>query len=155
MRIGIPKETAPGERRVAMVPDVARRLSGAGHEVLVERGAGVSAAIPDAALEAAGATVADAAAVWGADVVAKVAPPRDGELGALRAESVLIGFLNPLGAGAATSALAQTGATTFAMEAIPRISRAQSMDALSSQSNVSGYKSALLGAEHATRFYPM
>ena len=155
MRIGIPKETAPGERRVAMVPDVARRLSGAGHEVLVERGAGVSAAIPDAALEAAGATVADAAAVWGADVVAKVAPPRDGELGALRAESVLIGFLNPLGAGAATSALAQTGATTFAMEAIPRISRAQSMDALSSQATVSGYLAVIIAAQEMPRFFPM
>ena len=155
MRIGIPKETAPGERRVAMVPDVARRLSGAGHDVLVERGAGVSAAIPDAALEAAGATVADAAAVWGADVVAKVAPPRDGELGALRTESVLIGFLNPLGAGAATSALAQTGATTFAMEAIPRISRAQSMDALSSQATVSGYLAVIIAAQEMPRFFPM
>src|SRR3954452_5460489 len=155
MRIGIPKETAPGERRVAMVPDVARRLTGAGHEVLVERGAGVTAAIPDAALEAAGATVADAAAGWGADVVAKVAPPREGELGSLRAESVLIGFLNPLGAGAATSALARTGATTFAMEAIPRISRAQSMDALSSQATVSGYLAVIIAAQEMPRFFPM
>src|SRR5215212_6150272 len=96
MRIGIPKETAPGERRVAMVPDVARRLTGAGHEVLVERGAGVQAAIPDEALENAGATIADADAVWGADVIAKVAKPEDGEVGRLKGESVLVGFLTPL-----------------------------------------------------------
>ena len=155
MRIGIPKETAPGERRVAMVPDVARRLTGAGHEVLVERGAGVSAAIPDAALEAAGATVADAAARLSPPRRPPTPPPRDGELGALRAESVLIGFLNPLGAGAATSALAQTGATTFAMEAIPRISRAQSMDALSSQATVSGYLAVIIAAQEMPRFFPM
>src|SRR3954464_4139212 len=99
MRIGIPKETTPGEKRVAMVPDVARRLTGAGHEVLVERGAGVQAAIPDETLEEAGATVADAGAVWGADVVAKVARPADAEIGRLNGDSVLIGFLNPLGAG--------------------------------------------------------
>ena len=155
MRIGIPKETAAGERRVAMVPDVARKLTAAGHEVLVERGAGASAAIPDATLEAAGIKLVGADDVWGADVVAKVAPPQDGEIGRLKGESVLVGFLAPLTAGKTTKAIAATGATTFAMEAIPRISRAQSMDALSSQANVAGYKAALLGAEHATRFYPM
>src|SRR3954464_11282393 len=155
MRIGIPKETVSGERRVAMVPDVARRLTGAGHEVLVERGAGAQAAIPDAALEAAGVALADAGAVWDADVVAKVAKPQGDEIERLDAESVLIGFLNPLGAGPTTTAIAATGATSFAMEAIPRISRAQSMDALSSQATVAGYRAALIGAQGPGPFSPM
>jgi NAD(P) transhydrogenase subunit alpha len=138
-----------------MVPDVAKRLVGAGHEVLVERGAGGEAAIPDAALEHAGATLADADAVWGADVVAKVAKPEDGEVGRLSGESVLIGFLAPLTAGPTIKAIAGTGATAFAMEAVPRISRAQSMDALSSQATVSGYLAVLIGAMEMPRFFPM
>src|SRR3954451_3667641 len=138
-----------------MVPDVARRLTGAGHEVLVERGAGVEAAIPDEALEKAGATIVDASAVWGADVIAKVAKPEDGEVGRLSGDSVLIGFLAPLTAGPTTKAVAATGATAFAMEAIPRISRAQSMDALSSQATVSGYLAVLIGAQEMPRFFPM
>jgi NAD(P) transhydrogenase subunit alpha len=155
MRIGIPKETAAGERRVAMVPDVARRLVAAGHEVLMERGAGAAAAIPDAALEEAGVTLADADAVWGAEVVAKVARPDESESARLTGDSVLIGFLNPLGGGASMTALAQTGATTFAMEAVPRISRAQSMDALSSQATVGGYLAVLIAATEMPRFFPM
>src|SRR3954452_8164530 len=155
MRIGIPKETAPGERRVAMVPDVARRLTGAGHEVLVERGAGVTAAIPDEALETAGATIVDADAVWAADVVAKVAKPEDGEVGRLSGESVLVGFLAPLTAGPTTKAVAATGAPAFAMEAVPRISRAQSMDALSSQATVGGYLAVIIAAQEMPRFFPM
>ncbi len=155
MRIGIPKETAAGERRVAMAPDVARRLVGAGHEVLIERGAGVEAAIPDDAFAQAGATIADADAVWGADVVAKVARPDESESARLTGDSVLIGFLNPLGGGASMTALAGTGATTFAMEAVPRISRAQSMDALSSQATVGGYLAVLIGATEMPRFFPM
>jgi NAD(P) transhydrogenase subunit alpha len=155
MRIGIPKETAPGERRVAMVPDVARRLTGAGHELLVERGAGITAAIPDEALEKAGATIVDASAVWGADVVAKVAKPEDGEVGRLSGDSVLVGFLAPLTAGPTTRAVAATGATAFAMEAVPRISRAQSMDALSSQATVGGYLAVIIAAQEMPRFFPM
>jgi H+-translocating NAD(P) transhydrogenase subunit alpha len=155
MRIGIPKETAPGERRVAMVPDVARRLTGAGHEVLVERGAGQQAAIPDEALEAAGVTLADAQAVWGAEVVAKVARPSEEESARLSGDSVLVGFLNPLGGGRSMTALAGTGATAFAMEAVPRISRAQSMDALSSQATVGGYLAVLIAAQEMPRFFPM
>jgi proton-translocating NAD(P)+ transhydrogenase subunit alpha len=155
MRIGIPKETAPGERRVAMVPDVAKRLTGAGHEVLVERGAGVEAAIPDAALESAGATIVDADAVWGADVVAKVAKPEDGEVSRLTGDSVLVGFLAPLTAGDTTKAVAATGATAFAMEAVPRISRAQSIDALSSQATVGGYLAVIIAADEMPRFFPM
>src|SRR4051794_11281046 len=144
MRIGIPKETVSGERRVAMVPDVAKRLIGAGHEIVVERGAGEQAAIPDEALEQVGVTLGDSAAAWGADVVCKVARPTDEETSKLGSDTVLIGFLNPLGGGAKN--LAPTGATTFAMEAIPRISRAQSMDALSSQATVGGYLAVLIGA---------
>jgi H+-translocating NAD(P) transhydrogenase subunit alpha len=152
MRIGVPKETADGERRVALVPEVVRKLVAKGHEVVVEGGAGVAALVPDELFTDAGATIGDP---WGADVVVKVAPPADGELSKLNPSSTFVGFLNPRGNPDGLKALAQTGATAFAMEAIPRISRAQSMDALSSQANVGGYKAALLGAEHATRFYPM
>jgi NAD(P) transhydrogenase subunit alpha len=156
MRLGVPKETAEGERRVALVPEVARKLAGEGHEVVIEAGAGAQALIPDALFEEAGAEVApDAGAVWGADVVAKVARPSSQEIERLGARSVLVGFLAPLTAPDTVRALAAAGATAFAMEAIPRISRAQSMDALSSQSNVAGYRAALLGAQLLGRFYPM
>jgi NAD(P) transhydrogenase subunit alpha len=152
MRIGVPRETAEGERRVALVPEVVRKLVAKGHEVVVEAGAGDAALVPDDLFVDAGATIGDP---WGAEVVAKVNAPQDAELGRLSASTTLIGFLNPRGNPDGLQALAATGATAFAMESIPRISRAQSMDALSSQSNVSGYKAALLGAEHSTRFYPM
>ncbi|MBV9941991.1 MAG: Re/Si-specific NAD(P)(+) transhydrogenase subunit alpha [Solirubrobacterales bacterium] len=158
MRIGVPKETADGERRVALVPEVAGKLVGAdgGTEVVVERGAGAGALIPDVQYEEAGAgMVDDPAGPYEADVVVKVAAPSAEEIGRLRPESVLIGFLAPLTAGEAVQAIAQTGATSFAMEAIPRISRAQSMDALSSQANIAGYRAALIGAQELGRFYPM
>jgi NAD(P) transhydrogenase subunit alpha len=156
MRVGVPKETTPGERRVALVPDVVRRLGTKGVEVVVESGAGAEALIPDALFEDAGARIAaDAGEVWGADVVVTIAPPSEEDIGRLGSGSVLVGFLGPLTNPGTVSALARAGVTAFAMEAIPRISRAQSMDALSSQSNVAGYKAALLGAEHSTRFYPM
>ena len=93
--------------------------------------------------------------MWGADVAAAAGPPSSEEIGRLRSESVLIGFLAPLSGGEAIRAIAQTGATSFAMEAIPRISRAQSMDALSSQANISGYRAALIGAQELGRYYPM
>lgn len=153
MRIGVPKETAPGERRVALVPDVVRRLASAGHDVLVQADAGLQAGFPDAAFEEAGATIAQDA--WGADVVAKVAPPEEAEVSRLNADSVLIGFLGPLTNGATNQAIAATGATALAMEVIPRISRAQSMDALSSQATVSGYRAALIAAQEQGRFFPM
>ena len=152
MRIGVPKETAADERRVALVPEVVKKLVAKGHEVVVEGGAGEAALVPDGLFADAGATIGDP---WGAEVVVKVAPPTAEELSHLSSGKTLIGFLNPRGNPDGLKAVAATGATAFAMEAIPRISRAQSMDALSSQSNVAGYKSALLGAEHATRFYPM
>jgi H+-translocating NAD(P) transhydrogenase subunit alpha len=161
MRIGVPKETAAGEHRVALVPEVVSKLGAKGLDVLVQSGAGADALLPDAAFEQAGAQIVgtpehpDAGDVWGADVVVKIAPPDAEEIRRLGAGSILIGFLAPLSSPQTTRALADAGATAFAMEAIPRISRAQAMDALSSQSNVAGYKAALLGAEEMGRFYPM
>ncbi len=155
MRIGVPRETAAGERRVALVPDVVRKLVADGLEVVVERGAGLEALIPDAAYENAGARLVDTADVWGSEIVAKVAPPSAEEMVRLNADSVLIGFLAPLTNGEGMRAIAASGATAFALEAVPRISRAQSMDALSSQSNVAGYRAALLGAQRLGRFFPM
>ncbi len=156
MRVGVPKETAAGEHRVALVPEVVGKLKAKGLEVLVQRGAGADALLPDDAFAAAGAELSDAAAeVWRSDIVVKIAPPTEQEIAQLGTGSILIGFLAPLSSPSTTRALAAAHATAFAMEAIPRISRAQSMDALSSQSNVAGYKAALLGAESMGRFYPM
>jgi NAD(P) transhydrogenase subunit alpha len=156
MRVGVPKETVPGEHRVALVPEIVGKLVSRGVEVVVETGAGAGALLDDAHFAAAGAKIAaDPGEVWGCDVVVKIAPPSPEEVRRLGAGSLLIGFLAPLTAPATTSALAEAGATALAMEAIPRISRAQAMDALSSQSNVAGYKAALLGAEEMGRFYPM
>jgi H+-translocating NAD(P) transhydrogenase subunit alpha len=152
VRVGVPKETVPGERRVALVPDVVRRLEGRSVEVVVEPGAGEEALIPDRLFEEAGAAIGNP---WEAELVVKVAPPSEEEIGRLHSGGVLVGFLAPRTQPETLRALAGAGVTAFAMEAIPRISRAQAMDALSSQSNVAGYKAALLGAEHATRFYPM
>jgi NAD(P) transhydrogenase subunit alpha len=156
MRVGVPKETAAGEHRVALVPEVVGKLKAKGLEVLVQRGAGAEALLPDDAFVQAGAELSDdAAEVWRSDIVVKIAPPSEEEIGRLGSGSILIGFLAPLSSPQTTRALAAAHATAFAMEAIPRISRAQSMDALSSQSNVAGYKAALLGAESMGRFYPM
>jgi len=153
MRVGVPTEEAEGERRVALVPDVVKRLAAKKIDVVVQSGAGAAATIPDSHYTDAGATMGDD--VWSTDVVLKVAPPSEEEIGKLGADSILLGFLNPLGSPATTRALAAAGATAFAVEAIPRISRAQAMDALSSQSNVAGYKAVLLAAEHSGRFFPM
>src|SRR5579875_1557472 len=157
MRIGVPRETAEGERRVALVPDVVRKLSATeSTEVLVERGAGGGALIPDDAFAEAGARlVDDAAQALRADVVLKVAPPSLEEIGALGAETTYIGFLAPLTNGTGVAALARAGVTSFALEAVPRISRAQAMDALSSQANIAGYRAALIAASELGRFFPM
>jgi H+-translocating NAD(P) transhydrogenase subunit alpha len=149
MRIGVPKETAAGERRVALVPDVVSRLKRAGHEVVIEPGAGAQAALPDAAFAEAGAELGDP---WGAQVIARVAPS---EPAGLTADHVLIGFLAPLTNAEGVGAIAHTGATAFAMESIPRISRAQSMDALSSQATVAGYLAVIIAAGEMPRFFPM
>jgi H+-translocating NAD(P) transhydrogenase subunit alpha len=156
MRIGVPKETSPGEHRVALVPEVVAKLKDKGLEVLVQAGAGEDALLSDDAFKAAGAQIsADAAEVWRSDVVVTIAPPDPEQVRKLGQGSLLIGFLQPLTSPATTRALADAHATALAMEAIPRISRAQSMDALSSQSNVAGYRAALLGAQEIGRFYPM
>jgi NAD(P) transhydrogenase subunit alpha len=141
---------------VALVPEVVAKLTAKGLKVTVQAGAGSDALLPDALFAQAGAQIAqDASEVWRSDVVVTIAPPDAGTVSQLGAGSVLIGFLAPLTNPTLTRVLASAGATAFAMEAIPRISRAQSMDALSSQSNVAGYKAALLGAEQMGRFYPM
>jgi proton-translocating NAD(P)+ transhydrogenase subunit alpha len=157
MKIGVPKETTDGERRVALVPEVIKRLAGDGkQQVIVERGAGEGALIPDEAFTEAGAElVGEAGAALEADVVVKVAAPNQAEIGHLGSNTVLIGFLGPLTNGDGIKAIAQSGATSFALEAVPRISRAQSMDALSSQANISGYRAALIGAQELGRYYPM
>src|SRR5207248_10075044 len=147
----VPKETAAAERRVALVPEVITRLKG--FDVQVERGAGAEASFPDAAYEEAGARLVDDA-YDGAELVVKVAKPSTEERERLAGKG-LIGFLQPLTDAAGVEALAAAGVTAFAMESIPRITRAQPMDALSSQSTVSGYKAALIAAEKLPRFFPM
>jgi len=134
------------------VPDVVRRLVAASHEVVVEPGAGLTAGALDDAYVAAGASLGDP---WACEVVAKVAPPSAAEVGRLGGGTILLGFLNPLGNPAGLEAIAATGATALAMEKVPRISRAQSMDALSSQATVSGYRAVLIAALELPRFFPM
>jgi NAD(P) transhydrogenase subunit alpha len=156
MQIGVPTETAPDERRVALVPEVVRKLVDQGVDVVVQRGAGAGALLPDELFEEAGAKmVADAGDAFGCDVVAKVASPSPEETSLLKRDTVLIGFLQPLTNADGVRALASAGVTAFAMESIPRITRAQSMDALSSQANIGGYRAALIGAQELGRFFPM
>src|SRR5215216_6731292 len=152
MNVSVPKETASGERRVALVPEVVERLGRGGVEVTIEAGAGAEAHYPDAGYEQAGAKLGDG---YSGQVVAKVAPPSAEEISRLQQGSVLIGFLAPLTAADTVRALAEAGVTSFAMEAIPRISRAQSMDALSSQATVGGYRAAQIAAQELPRFFPM
>ena len=141
---------------MALVPEAVGKLKGEGLDVVVERGAGAGALIPDEQYEQAEARlVDDVGAVYESDVVVKVAPPSAEEVERLHSDGVLIGFLAPLTAGETITAIARTGATSFAMESVPRISRAQSMDALSSQANIAGYRGALIGAQELGRFYPM
>ncbi|MEV0108847.1 Re/Si-specific NAD(P)(+) transhydrogenase subunit alpha [Nocardia sp. NPDC050799] len=151
-RVGVVRESAAGERRVALVPKIIPTLVKQGVEVVVEAGAGAGALIPDTAYEEAGAKIGDP---WSADVVVKVAPPSDAEVDKLSSGQTLIGFLAPRNADNQIDALKQAGVQAFAVEAIPRISRAQVMDALSSQANVAGYKAVLLAASESTRFFPM
>jgi H+-translocating NAD(P) transhydrogenase subunit alpha len=154
MKVSVPKESASGERRVALVPDVAGRLSQGGIEVAVESGAGAGAHYPDSAYEEAGASVGQDVGFSG-ELVVKVAPPSAEEIGCIERGGVLIGFLQPLTASVTVRALADAGITSFAMEAIPRITRAQSMDALSSQATVAGYRAALIASQELGRFFPM
>ena len=154
MKVGVPKETAPGERRVALVPEVVSRLAPSGFEILVEQGAGATAAFPDGAYAEAGASVVPS--VWGeAQAIVKVQAPSPEEAPRLRDGDVLVAFLQPLTDREGIERLASRGVVAFAMEAIPRITRAQPMDALSSQATVAGYKAVLLAAERLPRFFPM
>src|SRR6184192_3136072 len=153
MKVGVPRETAPGERRVALVPESVKRLTGSGFEIDLERGAGEAASFLDPAYEEAGATlVADP---YSADAVAKVQTPSAEEVERLRDGQVLIGSLQPLTDREGIARLAERGVVAFAMESIPRITRAQSMDALSSQATVAGYKAALIAADRLPKFFPM
>ena len=152
MRLGVTRETAPGERRVALVPETAAKLSAAGFDIVVEPGAGEAASFLDQAYTDAGATLASP---WEADILVKVRKPTEDEIARLHDGQVLIGFLDPLADPEGVERLAARGVIAFAMESIPRITRAQPMDALSSQANVGGYKAALLAAEQLPRFFPM
>ncbi|MDP8911278.1 MAG: Re/Si-specific NAD(P)(+) transhydrogenase subunit alpha [Actinomycetota bacterium] len=154
MRVGVPRESASGERRVALVPETVARLTTAGFDVLVESGAGERAAFLDDAYAAAGASVVER--VWrDTEAICKVQKPSDSELAELGGDSVLIGFLQPLTDAAGIERLAERGVTAFALESIPRITRAQAMDALSSQATVAGYKAALIAADRLPKFFPL
>jgi H+-translocating NAD(P) transhydrogenase subunit alpha len=156
MKVGVAKESAPGETRVAVVPDTARRLAEDGVETLVEQGAGEAATFADGDYEAAGARVVHAAELYReADVVCRVRRPSPEEIGFLREGQALVALLQPLVDREVAGRLAAQGITAFSLDAIPRVTRAQPMDALSSQSTVSGYKAALLAAEHLGKFFPM
>jgi NAD(P) transhydrogenase subunit alpha len=150
VKIGVPKETAPGERRVALVPEAVKRLVDKGHEVLVERGAGAEASFPDEAYAEAGAALVDDP--WAAEVVVSVQRP---DADRPREGTVLLGLLQPLTDPEGIERLAARGVTAFALEALPRITRAQAMDALSSQATVAGYKAVVVAAERLPRFFPM
>ena len=154
MRIGVPKETATNERRVALTPDVAGRLTKGGHAVVIERGAGMAAFFPDEAYSAAGATLGDRAAVLGqSDIVLQVQAPNAAELAQYREGSALVAFFQPV--PEFLRALAQRRMTVFSLVLLPRITRAQPMDVLSSQATVAGYKAVLLAASAAGRVLPM
>jgi len=155
MRVGVPSQAPAGETRVALTPDVAGRLAARKLDVVVEAGAGERSHLSDAAFEKAGARAGSADEAWGSEIVAVVRAPSAEEIGRLSRGAVLIGFLNPLADAETARALASAGVTSFAMEAIPRITRAQSMDALSSQATVAGYLAVLLAAENLDRFFPM
>ncbi len=154
MQIGIPRETHDGETRVAATPETVRKFVAQGHQVVVEAGAGRAACITDGDYEAAGARLADAGAALGAELVLKVAAPSPAELAQMRPGAVLVGMLNPFDS-AQIERMAAQGITAFALEAAPRTSRAQSLDVLSSQANIAGYKAVLLAAEFYPRFMPM
>jgi NAD(P) transhydrogenase subunit alpha len=153
MRIGVPRETVPGERRVALVPETVQRLVTGGNEVVVERGAGTEAAFVDSAYEQAGARIADSA--YDAELIVKVQRPTADETAKLRPGQMLIAFLQPLIDPRYADELARKGVTALSMDTIPRITRAQPLDALSSQATVAGYKAVLLAAAELPRFFPM
>ncbi|HVS27884.1 MAG TPA: Re/Si-specific NAD(P)(+) transhydrogenase subunit alpha [Burkholderiales bacterium] len=157
MHIGIPAETRAGEQRVAGTPETVKKmLAGGHHKILVQSGAGVAASVPDSEYQAAGATIAAGAQELYSlsEIILKVRNPDAGELAQIKKGTILIGLLNPHHKEG-IEALAKQGVTAFAMEALPRITRAQSMDVLSSQANIGGYKAVLVAANHYQKMFPM
>jgi len=155
MRIGIPKETRPGEARVASTPEVVKRLVGKGFELLVESGAGTAAGYPDPEYEGAGARLTDRSGAYDADLVLRVRRPDEDDVAALRPGGLLIGLLESCGEDPLVGSLLAKGVRVLAMERMPRTSRAQSMDVLSSQANIAGYRAVIEAAAHYGRFFPM
>ena len=154
MLIGVPAETLPGETRVAVTPETVKKLKAAGHTLRIQSGAGVAASATDDALAAAGAEITDAAQAWACPLVLKVRPPSPAELALAQSGATLVGMLNPFDAEG-LQRLATAGLTSFALEAAPRTTRAQSMDVLSSQANIAGYKAVMEAANQYQRFFPM
>ena len=154
MLIGIPAETLAGETRVAVTPETVKKLAAQGHKLRIQAGAGVAASVTDAAFTAAGAEITDAAGAYGCDLVLKVRNTTESEAKMLKSGSTLVGMLNPFEADG-LQRLATAGVTGFALEAAPRTTRAQSMDVLSSQANIAGYKAVIMAADKYQRFFPM
>ena len=154
MRIGVPAETRAGETRVAMTPETAKKLKAQGHTLHVQSGAGLAASVTDAAYEAVGVDITDAAGALSCELVLKVSAPTAAELKHMKSGAALVGMLNPFDAEGLAQ-LAGAGLTSFALEAAPRTTRAQSMDVLSSQANIAGYKAVMVAADKYQRFFPM
>lgn len=154
MFIGVPAETAAGETRVAVTPETAKKIIAQGHTVKVQSGAGLAASVTDSAYEAAGAQITDAATALGAELVLKVRAPSAAELSHMKTGSALVGMLNPFDPEG-LQRIASAGLTSFALEAAPRTTRAQSMDVLSSQANIAGYKAVMMAVDKYQRFFPM
>ena len=154
MRIGVPLEIRPGETRVAATPETVKKLIGQGHTVVIQKDAGVTASQPDSAYEAVGASIGSAADAFGAEIVLKVRAPEAAELKQIKSGSVLLGMLDPFD-NDNIAAMAAQGVTAFSLEAAPRTTRAQSMDVLSSQANIAGYKAVMVAANEYQRFMPM
>ncbi|WPB55902.1 Re/Si-specific NAD(P)(+) transhydrogenase subunit alpha [Xylophilus sp. GOD-11R] len=154
MQIGVPAETTAGETRVAVTPETARKLVAQGHRLRIASGAGLAASVPDTAYEAVGAEITDQPGALACDLVLKVRAPLPAELPAMRPGATLVGMLDPFDA-AGLQRMAEAGLTSFALEAAPRTTRAQSMDVLSSQANIAGYKAVMIAADRYQRFFPM
>ncbi len=154
MLIGIPTETTGGETRVAVTPETAKKLKAQGHSLRIQAGAGVAASVTDEAYVAVGAEISDAAGAYGCDLVLKVRSPNDAECAQMKPGTTLVGMLNPFDAPG-LQRLAASGLTAYALEAAPRTTRAQSMDVLSSQANIAGYKAVMIAADKYQRFFPM
>jgi len=154
MRIGVPLETRAGETRVAATPETVKKLIGQGHQVLIQKDAGLQASQPDFAYVAVGATIGSAADAFASEIVLKVRAPEASELSQIKSGSVLIGMLDPFDNNN-IAAMAAQGITAFSLEAAPRTTRAQSMDVLSSQANIAGYKAVMVAANEYQRFMPM